>query len=105
MSEASPGAWASAKIIAEYLEDISILPPVNLQPNYIARIIDRETGAEKLLEDYERLVVKFDATRGALARAVEHLGGKVNPPDDIQYEWFDWLILEADRAIAEVEKK
>lgn len=47
--------------------------------------------------DYLQCVEKFDDCRACLARVVEALGGQVNPPDEYEGAWHEWLIEHAGK--------
>ena len=55
---------------------------------------------ERLLQEYGRVVDKFDDCRAALARRVEDDTGTIpHPPDDDSRDWHAWLIEQSDKAI------
>lgn len=47
------------------------------------------------LQDYEKCVIKFDATRGALASLLEKIGVNPTPPDNFKGAWHEYLIEKA----------
>ena len=57
---------------------------------------------EKAHDDYLQCVGKFDECRACLARIVEALGGQVNPPDEYQGAWHEWLIEHAGKLVNRV---
>ena len=52
--------------------------------------------AERKNMNYENAILKFDNSRACLARMAEHLKLRVNPPDDYDGAWHEWLIGELD---------
>ncbi len=57
---------------------------------------------EKTRTDYLQCVEKLDDCRGCLARIVEALGGQVNPPDEYEGAWHEWLIEHAGKLVNRV---